>query len=681
MKPLPEPIDQVQPLDRRDAVCLALMLAVGLWSLAPGLGHPHIHNWDESFHQAATRGVYDTFFTPHLYADPLYDAPLRQWWLTGIWLHKPTGAFWLGALMMHLVGVGPLALRLVSLLCALLTGACVFLLARPLAGRLAALAAAASFLTMPFGWIVVQGHFVGDATDATVTAFAALSVTALLYAIERQQLRLFALAGAAVGYAYLCKSFLALTPLGVVAVLWASGRVGFSRRFSGKHALVLLAVFVVVAVPWNVYGALKWHDVWLRAFQHTIGFLSPESGEDVGSGARPADAIFNEINQIVLEPVPTAVTLLAGLWLMISAARRRDFWSGGVALWLWSNWIVHSMANVKGHGHLWNVTPAWMVAAAMVLRDVLRSRALGGALLMGLLTPWWIEKLPSLAQLRLHLPEKLVQTRTMPGLAEGVLLVAVGALAFFVVERLLPSKRRPLLIVAGLAGAGLFLHLLLVQTVRQKDFREAERPWRLASYSKEAGEAVAPLLPEKAVIFLDTDLEAFSAFEHLAMILWSGKMTYFHTPEPALAHQHGLHPYLMSPGAEPFAPLPVPAQAWMRVYDLDVPAPPPPLPEGTLPLTTRSGQMSLLGVGVGPIDRTHGRWALYVHADGMPHRVTAVLHLADGTTQATALEPEAALRRRDRLAPLEWFVLPLVGPPREKVVGLSLDDGPTLPLP
>lgn len=678
---LAEPRPDVPRLERADWICLAVLGVLGLLFLAPGLAHPHIHNWDEAFHQAATRGTYDTFFAPHLYRIQVYEAPLRHWWLSGIWLHKPTGAFWLGALMMHVVGSEPLALRMVSLISELVAAGCVFLLARPLVGRIPSFLATASFLLLPFGWIVVQGHFVGDATDATVTVFVALSVLLMLYGIERQHWKWFALAGVALGWGYLCKSFLALTPLGVIGVLWLTGRLGWTKAFKLKWAALYFGAAVAMAAPWNVYAALKWPEVWKRAFLHTIGFLSPESGEDVGSGARPRDAIFNEINQIVLEPIPQAFALLAGVWLLVVAIRRKDFWSGGVALWLWASWVVHSLANVKGHGHLWNVVPAWFVASALVMRDVWRVRELAAASAVAMTLPLWLERFPGLASIRGVVPGWFVQTRSVPGLAEGVVLMAAAA-GLAALTRLVPKVPKGA-VVGGLAAAAsvAFVWSHGVRAYQQKHFREAERPWRLASYSKEAGQAVAKVLPKDSLIFLDIDVEAFSGFEQLSMMVWSGHMTYLHAPEPDRAHRHGLHPYLMSPAAEPFTSIPVPAGAWMRIYDLDAPAAPPAPPPDMTPLSATEGSLTLLGVGTAEIDGSHDRWAFYIRPEGIPSGVLMTLELADGTKFSQQIEPEASLRARHRLAGTAWFVMPMVGPRRSQVKSVQLGTSAPVALP
>src|SRR4051812_37887738 len=142
-----------------------------------------------------------------MYEDPFYPLVLRQWWYSGIWLHKAVGVFWWGALMVKLFGVGTAALRSASLLGELGIAVLIYLLARPLAGRLLALAMGLAVCVLPFGWILVQGHFVADVTDVTVAAFVALGMAWLWWAAEKDSGRWAFAAGAAIGLAYLCKTF------------------------------------------------------------------------------------------------------------------------------------------------------------------------------------------------------------------------------------------------------------------------------------------------------------------------------------------------------------------------------------------------------------------------------------------------------------------------------------------
>ncbi|WP_223644203.1 hypothetical protein [Corallococcus sp. EGB] len=146
------PVQRAQSPDpfrtRLDGLLAVALVVWGLAQLAPQLGHPAIFNWDEAIHQAAARGTHDTFFTPHIYKDPLYPSDIRHGWAAHVWMHKPTGPFWFGVLMMYVVGVTPLALRLASL---------------------------CGHLALPFGWQLVQGRFFGDVTDCTLAGCNAVA--------------------------------------------------------------------------------------------------------------------------------------------------------------------------------------------------------------------------------------------------------------------------------------------------------------------------------------------------------------------------------------------------------------------------------------------------------------------------------------------------------------------------
>ena len=188
-----------EPRRWRDAICAALIVAAGIALLAPGLAHPFIFNWDESVHQAAARGTYETFLEPHVYAHALYPERPGDWLHSGPWLHKPPLPFWLAALAMHMTGVSPVDLRLVSLLGEIAAALGLFLLARRAAGRLAALLAALSFLALPFGWTLVQGYQFGDATDCLLGGAVAVAMLLLVTSIEKESSWLAVAAGAMTG--------------------------------------------------------------------------------------------------------------------------------------------------------------------------------------------------------------------------------------------------------------------------------------------------------------------------------------------------------------------------------------------------------------------------------------------------------------------------------------------------
>ncbi len=673
-------LPETAPLMWVDWLALAALTCWGLYWLAPGLGHPSIHNWDESFHQAAVRGTAKAFFAPHILEDPFYPLNLRQWWNAGIWMHKPAGVFWWGALMLKLFGVSTAALRSASLLGELSLGWLTFLLIRPLAGRALAILAPASFFVLPWGWLMTQGHFVADVTDITVAAFVALGFAWLWMSVEKDSARWAFAAGAAIGLGYLCKTFLALAPLGVAGAWWAAGVLRFCRGPKLSQVGLMFLGFAVVAGPWNLYAWHTWPDVYVRAFDHTVGFMSASSGEDVGSGARPPDAIFQEINWTILGPIPYPFTLLCGLWLLISAVKTRDGREVALSLWLWSTWIVHSFANVKGHGHLWNVMPAVFVAYAVTLRDAFKNLALAAAVVASLLV-WELRPALEVAtRIKAHLPQLMVQARTWSesNLVEQTLIVVPVLVAVALLALLLRRWPRPLrwvtLGTALAACAGVFVFAFpraLTAYHAQWEKMDHDRQW---SSTEDLGLALDQVLPEKSVFFMDLPVEYRTNFVHLELMFWSGRMVYRRAPDVATAQAHGYHPYLVSPSAEPFAPVPqVPAFASLRAYDLLVPGPMPPPPPGLLPLApSRLVNVASVGYAARPLNDRWSRYAFYLRPVGIPSDVRATFLLDDGTTSEQVLPVISTGTTPDRLAPKSWFVLPAVGPPVAKVKAIRL---------
>ncbi len=662
----------VTPWSRADGLCLGAIVLWGIALLAPNLGHVSIHNWDEAMHQAVARGTYDTFFFPHLYKDPLYAADPAQWWSASVWLLKPAGSFWFGAAMMHLLGVTTLALRLASLFGQLGAAVGLFLLARSGAGRLWATLAALGFLALPFGWVLTQGHFFGDVTDCTLVGWVTLSMVLMLWSIERDSWKWAAAAGAAVGVAYLCKTVLALAPLGVAFALWLCGRTGFCAGPRLRSLLAMVAVALAVAVPWNLYAALTWPEVFRANTRIVTTHISADHTEDVAPWARPADAILNEMNAAELRPLPVALGALVALWLVLRALRRREFVVVGVALWLVSTWATHSFVTAKAPGHVWNAMPAVFVGLALIANDVWRAAPLAAATLATLATPLALGRLHFLTRFRQALPGALEQTRTMPGLAEGLMLAALAASVVGVLEES-PRLRRTLSPALALAASLALAWAFLVQAPGALlSGARKKYPRTLISHTRELGLALDRLVPERSVLWQPLDRDPEDQFEVQNLMFWSGRMTYRKSPDLALARQRGYRSYLISPAAERFKPVDgIPAHAWLRAYDAEVPAPPAPLPAGVQPLNVELDGLTIVGVASGEIDGRSDRYALYVKPRHVPTSLRVAFLTAAGEVEQV-VTPEASLRARATLVEVAWVIYPVVGPTRSRVQALEL---------
>ncbi|MBK7863802.1 MAG: glycosyltransferase family 39 protein [Archangiaceae bacterium] len=673
-------LPETGPILIPDLVALGVILLWGLWWLLPGLGHPSIHNWDESFHQAVARGTLDHFPAPTMYAEPFLPLAYKDWWYSGIWMHKATGVFWWAAVMLKVLGITTAALRTASLFSELGIAALLYLVCRPLTGRVIALASALAFLLLPWGWLMTQGHFVADVTDISVTAFVVLGMAWLWWSVEKESLAWAAAAGAAIGVGYLCKTFLSLAPLGVAGAWWFLGRVRFCKGPTFKQVLLMVGAFVAVAAPWNLYAFFHWHDVFARAFDHTIGFISSSSGEDVGPGWRPVDAIFHEINWTILTPFPYPLTLLAGVWLAVKAVRERDGRVIAIALWLWSTWVVHTITHVKGHGHLWNAVPAVFIAYAVTARDVFRYRALAVAVLASLAVWVWKPALAPLLALRAALPSALIQTRTWEhtNLVEQFAFVPLAVLLAWALGRAL--KKSPALLsrvtvglgtLAALATSAYAFPISAIDNRKQQAAMDHDRQW---SASEDLGLALDPLLEKKAVFFMDTNFDYGVSFEYLNLMFWSGRMVYRMPPNLPMAQERGYHPYEVSPCAEPYEPLDaVPPYAGLRAYDLLKPRPgPTQLPQGLNPLDVQLTNVHAVGWAARTTNERFSRYAFYFEPRGVPTDVRATFTMDDGSRHTETLQVASTLRPAQRVAQSPWCLFQVIGPRHDHVKSIEL---------
>lgn len=671
-------------LDRKDSIVIAVIIGWGLLCLLPSLGHPMIPSWDESMHQAATRGVYEEFLRPHIYADPFYPLKEPDWLNAGVYLHKPIGPFWLGAAMMHITGPDPIALRLGSLLATLLAACSLYWLLRragpDAASRAWAALGAMAFLALPFGWALTQGYQFGDVTDCTLAGGVALAMAIIVASAASSSWRLAALAGAATGAAYLCKSSLALAPLAVAFLLWLWREDLAGGRMPGRAILTMLGGFIAVAAPWNLYAHLHWPELYRAESRITLDRLLNR----VPNWDRPVDAILNEINQVELQPLPVALMFVAALWLLVRAMRTRRLEEVALASWLWLSWIVLSIVSAKPPAIVWGAVPAALASLIYLGRHAAESPAWAGATVFAASSVWWMEQRPALSRVRSFVPILFEQTRQRPGLAEGLVLAAGGAFAFAMIHRAL---RRPIWFsrAAGIAAVAALVWNFgpKLYAAHKKTAASMTEERGGISYTKEIGRALDRVAEKRSVLFVDVDLDSPGTFEVQNLIFWSGKMAYRRSPDLATADAKGYHAYLVSPAAEPYAVVEgVPDFAWLRAYDLARPGVPPAPPAGAVPLGVEMPQQTVLGVAAGAIDSKRDRYAFFVRSKGVPSPLRVAFHTREGAVIRRVIAPEQSLRRRERLRDAAWFVLPAIGPRRVDVAILEIEgERRTLPPP
>lgn len=671
-------------LARADWIACAFLLTWAALRLLPGLAHPGMPRWDEGIHQAAARGTLAEPLRPHVYAEHLHRRPSSDWIYAGVWLHKPPLPFWAGAFLLRLTGITPLALRLVSFFADLAVAFGLFFLLRRTVGRFLAGLAGVGYLSLDFTWILTQGFLFGDVTDTTLAACLMLGVLALVRAANGSSSRWAVTAGSFAALGYLCKSSLALAPLGIATVLYFLRRHRLAWGLRGRAFLQLLAAFVAVAAPWALYSACRWPEVYRANSKLVFAHLV----EEIEPFGRPIDALFNEINGTELFPIPVSLAVVAAVWMAWRAWRSRRSLDVALALWIWASWIVLSLTPSKVPAHAFGVVPAVLAAIAVLVADARRRPVLAAASLATTLSGWLIAWLPSLAKVRELVPSSLPQTRERAGLAEGLLLAGIAmALVWMILQKLRQTPRvvRRLVAVLGWSAVFAAVGLLAVATpiARRSEERKALLTVGATDYSGDVGRALDRALPDRSVLFINIDRNPACCSQEHALIFYSGKMAYRRMPEVDLAVDKGYLPYLVSPLAEPFAPVPgVPAHAWWRGYDLLAPlSAPAPVPEGVTPLSLRVQDLELLGIARGRGVRGRDHWVLVARMVAATREpIKLVFHTRTGTERVTAAIDDVLLEP-GAIAKAPWFVLPFVGPARADVTGVVLEDGTTVALP
>jgi 4-amino-4-deoxy-L-arabinose transferase-like glycosyltransferase len=666
-------------------LCVALVLWAGI-RLLPGLDHPGLPRWDEGIHQAVARGVSVEPWRPHVFAHHIYPY-LKTDWINGeVWLHKPPAPFWLGGLMLHFTGPTPMALRLVSVLADLVIALGLFFLLRRSIGRWLAALAGTAYLSLHFTWVLTQGFFFGDVTDTTLAACGVASTLALVRAVDRSSVRWALATGVLLGIGYLCKSALALAPAGVALVFVVLQGRRVARGLRPSSFMALAGSFVLVAVPWTLYSALSWP----KEFRANAKLVRDHLTTDLYPWGRPIDALWGELCNYELYPIPAVLVLLAAVWIAWRAWSSRRALDIALAVWIWSSSIVLSLTPSKVPAHAFGVVPAVLAAIVILAADCRRRPVLAAASLAAMLSGVVTQALPVLSRVREVVPASLPETRGQPGLAEGLFLVALAAAGAELLRMLstVPGRRGPrwpglALGWATIVGCVILLGLA-TPLARQLDRQLYLGGMGATSYAREVGLALNHEVPENSVLFIGTSRNPECCSEAHSLIFYSGKMTYLRSPDPDTALAKGYAPFLISPMAEPYQPVPgVPAHAWWRAYDLRANRKEPaPLPEGLTPITGHIGVLDLMGIARGPAVRGRDRWVLVAHLRTATDHATATLAFKTrkGVVPVT-VNVDNALVEAATLARAEWFVLPFLGPERADVIDLRAPDGTVLPLP
>jgi 4-amino-4-deoxy-L-arabinose transferase-like glycosyltransferase len=208
-----------------------------------------LYAWDERYHAVVAKHLAEDPLKPTLYQRPLLPYDPTNWHVNHVWLAHPTGALWLMAGSMRLFGVDELAMRAPSVLLSTASVLLTFLIGARTCGERVGLLAAAFHAFNGF-LIELTGRRGGDHTDTALIFFVLLGVWAALQSAREPRLSMLGLAGVALGFGYLSKSFPALIVLPVAFAIFVE-RAAWPAAL-GRTALIAL-VGVAVAAPWTAY--------------------------------------------------------------------------------------------------------------------------------------------------------------------------------------------------------------------------------------------------------------------------------------------------------------------------------------------------------------------------------------------------------------------------------------------
>lgn len=344
-------------LARRGRLQAAALLLVLIALLLRGFAaaDPHLHEWDEKFHAVVAKNLLRHPLRPTLYDDPVLPHDHRDWFASGVWLHKPPLALWTMAASLRVFGAHELAVRLPSVV----LGSLAVLLTVRLGTMLysAPVGLLAGFLHAINGFLIelAAGRRATDHVDALfITLVEAGAVVTLggLGATAKPGPGRAALVGLLVGLAVLAKWLAA----GVVLAVWAVVAVSRGGRRTALGLVALASgVAALVAAPWFIHTARAFpaEYAWERAYdlRHFVETLEGHRGGPAFHLLQ-MPFLFGEIVYLPLS------------WHTMVALRRRDPRDIALLAWWVVPYAVFSAAATKMPGYVMVAAPALFLIVA-----------------------------------------------------------------------------------------------------------------------------------------------------------------------------------------------------------------------------------------------------------------------------------------------------------------------------
>lgn len=339
-------------------------VALGFYLRWAAADHLCMTQWDEAYHALVAKNLSRHPLTPTLYERPYFDDADRGWRGGHIWLHKPPVPLWLMAAAIAVAGDSEPVFRFPSVALGALSILLTFLIALELwgeRGRPAGAAAAILQALNPFLIRLASGTIPTDHVDGALTFFVELTVYLFLLAARKRGKLWPILAGISLGLGFLSKAWPCFTA--VAAVL----------PFARKNWGWAIVAAVLTALPWQLYTAWMWPDVFMREWSYNTGqhLLTALDGH-----AHPIWWYFSLI-PVQYGGFKLVTCLLAGAalaWALYDAVATRKSGIICVLIWALLPYIAFSLSMTKLYSYVAPAAPAVLLLFCYPLAAAKRGR-------------------------------------------------------------------------------------------------------------------------------------------------------------------------------------------------------------------------------------------------------------------------------------------------------------------
>lgn len=280
------------------------------------LGHTSLGSVDECCHALVAKNLLKHPLKPTLIDTPYLPTLAFDWGANHVWLHKPILGLWQITESYWLFGINTWALRFPSVILSTAAVWLTYLIGKELLSRQAGFIAATIQAFSPFLMRLIHGYQFSDAIDISLLFWTEFALYFLVRALRTGKWWEIALAGFGQGCAFLSKSYLALIVTGLVVTAWTAPALGMAKqadtRIRGRHILGLTGVFLLTALPWTLWTAIRFPN----EFQHEHLYIWFHLTTDVENWGAPWHKVILVYGPILYGTfyLPMGIATIILLW-------------------------------------------------------------------------------------------------------------------------------------------------------------------------------------------------------------------------------------------------------------------------------------------------------------------------------------------------------------------------------